>query len=137
MTKRTVRNLAGLFCICAAMTTGDASAQTEQPARAPKPIKRGDVLSGELLVLQSRAKGKRINTYQITSEARRIPEPGGLCNLETGPETFQIVTHSDAELKALKPFIGKSISIKADEMSCATVAGQVTDALVLKWSIVR
>lgn len=119
------------------MAAGDVSAQTEQPARAPKPIKPGDVLSGELLVLQSRAKGRRINTYQIISEARRIPEPDGLCNLETGPEKLQIVTHSDAELKALKPFIGKNISIKADEMSCATVAGQVSDALVLKWSIVR
>ena len=87
--------------------------------------------------MQRRAKGRRINTHPILSEARRIPEPDALCHVETGPETFQIVTHSDAELKALKPFIGKNISIKADEMSCATVAGQVSDALVLKWSIVR
>ena len=139
MTKRTVRNLAGLFCICAAiaMAAGDVSAQTEQAARAPKPIKPGDVLSGELRVMRSRAKGKRINTYQVVSEGRRIPGPDGLCNLETGPETFQIVTHSDAELNALKPFIGKTISIKANEMSCATAAGQVSDALVLKWSIVQ
>ena len=34
-----------------------------------------------------------------------------MCNLETGPETFQIVTNSDAEAAALKPFIGKSIAL--------------------------
>ncbi|MEZ5765438.1 MAG: hypothetical protein R3D69_15180 [Xanthobacteraceae bacterium] len=139
MTKLTVRRLAGLICTCTAivMASGDLLAQAAQPASPPKPIQRGDILSGELLLLRTRSGGKRIFTYQIVSEGRRIPGPDGLCNLMTGPETFQIVTHSDAELKALKPLVGKTISIKADEMSCATVAGQVSDALVLKWSIVR
>ena len=111
----------------------DAQAQA-----APKPLKPGEVLSGELRVMRSRAQGKRINTYQVIStEGRRIPGPDGLCNLETGPETFQIVTHGDADINRLKPFIGKTISIKANEMSCATVAGQVSDALVSKWTIVQ
>ena len=35
--------------------------------------------------------GKRIAMYQITSEPRRLPAPSGLCDLETGPETFQLV----------------------------------------------
>jgi len=108
-------------------------------AQVPKPLKAGEVLSGELRVMRSRAeKGKRINTYQVIStEGRRIPGPDGLCNLETGPETFQIVTNGDADVNRLKPFVGKTISIKANEMSCATAAGQVSDALVLKWSIVQ
>ena len=36
-------------------------------------------------------------TFQLASEPRRLPPPNGLCNLETGPETFQIVTNNDAE----------------------------------------
>ncbi|HEX7789931.1 MAG TPA: hypothetical protein VF467_05315, partial [Afipia sp.] len=66
----------------------------------------------------------------------RLPGPTGLCNLETGPETFQIVTNSDAEAAALKPFIGKSIALKANEMACAQAAGQMSDAIVTKWSVV-
>jgi hypothetical protein len=122
-------------CVCAvAMLTHDAEAY----AQAPKPLKNGEVLSGELRVMRSRAKGKRISTYQVVStEGRRIPGPDGLCNLETGPETFQIVTNGDGDADRLKPFIGKTISIKANEMSCATAAGQVSDALVSKWTIVQ
>jgi hypothetical protein len=122
-------------CVCAvAMLTHDAEAN----AQAPKPIKNGEVLSGELRVMRSRAQGKRVDTYQVIStQGRRIPGPDGLCNLETGPETFQIVTNGDADITRLKPFIGKTISIKANEMSCATAAGQVSDALVSKWTIVQ
>ena len=93
----TIRNIwlpMTAVCVCAvAMLAHDAEAN----AQAPKPIKNGEVLSGELRVMRSRAKGKRINTYQVIStEGRRIPGPDGLCNLETGPETFQIVTNGDA-----------------------------------------
>lgn len=123
-----------VMCLCAAaMLVHDAHAQPPKP----KPIRNGDVLSGELRVMRSRSKGKRISTYQVVTEARRIPGPDGYCNLETGPETFQIVTHDESDVKRLKPFIGKNISIKANEMSCATLAGQVSDALVLKWTIVQ
>ena len=122
--------MAALFL---AVLAYDAQAQA-----APKPLKPGEVLSGELRVMRSRAQGKRISTYQVIStEGRRIPGPDGLCNLETGPETFQIVTHDDTDISRLKPFIGKTISIKANEMSCATAAGQVSDALVSKWTIVQ
>jgi hypothetical protein len=135
MKKRTIWLSMTTACVCGvALLVQEA----EGYAQAPKPIKNGDVLSGELRVMRSRAKGKRINTYQVIStEGRRIPGPDGLCNLETGPETFQIVTNGDADVSRLKPFIGKTISIKASEMSCATVAGQVSDALVSKWTIVQ
>ena len=101
-----------------------------------KPRKTGEVLSGELTAMRSGPKRKRVITYQLTSEPRRLPAPSGMCNLETGPETFQIVTNSDAEIAALKPYIGKSIALKANELSCAQVAGQLSDAIVTKWSVV-
>jgi hypothetical protein len=135
----TIRNIwlpTMAICVCAVATLAH---DAEAYAQAPKPIKNGEVLSGELRVMRGRAaKGARVNTYQVVStEGRRIPGPDGLCNLETGPETFQIVTNGDSDVNRLKPFIGKTITIKANEMSCATVAGQVSDALVLKWSIVQ
>ncbi len=72
------------------------------------PINTGGVLSGELTALRSGPKNKRVITYQLTSEPRQLPAPSGLCNLETGPETFQIVANSDAEAAALKPYIGRA-----------------------------
>jgi hypothetical protein len=120
--------------LCGSVATGFVG---EALAQTPKLLKNGDVLSGELRVMRSRAQGKRIETYQVLSEARRIPGPDGLCNLETGPETFQIVTHDPTDVTRLKPYIGKNITIKASDMSCANTAGQVSDALITKWSIVQ
>src|SRR6185369_15320134 len=70
------------------------------------------------------------------SEPRRLPPPAGLCNLETGPETFQLVTSSDAQAAQLKNFIGKAISVKVDEVACAQDAGQMSEAVITKWSVV-
>jgi hypothetical protein len=104
-------------------------------AQKPTPIHNGEVLSGALTAMRSK-KTKGI-TFQLTTEPRRLPPPNGLCNLETGPEVFQIVTNSDADAKALKPFIGKNVALKANEFSCAGEAGQFSDALVTKWSVVQ
>jgi hypothetical protein len=107
-------------------------------AKAGKLINTGDVLSGELnaLRLRSAKKGKRAATYQLTSEPRRLPPPNGLCGLETGPETFQIVTNSDAQAAQLKNFVGKEVSLKVDEVACAQDAGEMSEAVVTKWSVV-
>ena len=107
--------------------------------KVAKPINAGDVLSGELTAMRVRggAKGKRVATYQITSEPRRLPPPNGLCNLETGPETFQLITTSNSQAAELKRMVGKEISVKVDEVSCAQDAGQMTEAVVTKWSVVR
>ncbi|EGP09739.1 hypothetical protein [Afipia clevelandensis] len=113
------------------LISSDALAQQKA-----KPLKTGEVLSGELTAMRSGPRKKRVITYQLTSEPRRLPPPSGMCNLETGPETFQIVTNSDAEAAALKPYIGKSIALKANELSCAQAAGQLSDAIVTKWSVV-
>lgn len=113
------------------LISSDAIAQQKA-----KPLKTGEVLSGELTAMRSGPRKKRVITYQLTSEPRRLPPPSGMCNLETGPETFQIVTNNDAEAAALKPYIGKSIALKANELSCAQAAGQLSDAIVTKWSVV-
>ena len=124
-----------------AMTLATPAARAQQAEPAPKAgklIKTGDVLSGELNAMRLRGgkKGKRIASYQLTSEPHRLPPPNDLCGLETGPVTFQIVTNSDAQAAQLKGFIGKEISVKVDEVACAHDAGQMSEAVVTKWSVV-
>ena len=143
MTKRGFgKQLVLAAIMAAAVAVPAARAQQNEPTSAAdnKPgtlIKAGDVLSGELNSLRSRAgkKGKRSATYQLTSQPRRLPPPGGLCGLETGPETFQIVTNSDAQAAQLKGFVGKEISLRVDEIACAEDAGQMSEAVVTKWSV--
>jgi hypothetical protein len=110
----------------------DARAQQVQQV-----IRNGDVLTGQLSALRGRAvKGKRPNTFQLVSEPHRLPPPSGLCGLETGPETFQIVTNNDAQASQLKNYVGKEVSVKVDEVACAQDAGEMSEALVTKWSVV-
>ena len=141
MTKRRfARRLAFAAITAMPFTASAAPAQQAAPAAKPgKPINTGDVLSGELnaMSLRDRSKGNRVATYLITSEPRRLPPPSGLCNLETGPETFQLITTSEAQAVQLKNLVGKEISIKVDEIACAQEAGQMTDAIVTKWSVVK
>jgi hypothetical protein len=140
MTKR--RFGMGLACAAIMLASFPASAglaqQTDPPLKAGKPINSGEVLSGQLNALSVRdaQKGKRVATYQITAEPRRLPPPNGLCNLETGPETFQLVTTSAAQASQLKAFVGKEISVKVDEVACAKDADEVSEAVITKWSLV-
>jgi hypothetical protein len=145
MTKRRFGKRLALAAFMAAALAAPAAlaqqalAQQAEPApKAAKLISAGDVLSGELNAMRLRGgtKGKRVATYQLTSEPRRLPPPSGLCGLETGPETFQIVTNSDAQAAQLKGFVGKEVSLKVDEVSCAQEAGQMSEAVVTKWSVV-
>jgi hypothetical protein len=129
------------FPASAGRTQGQDEAKPDNaPLKAGKPINAGDVLSGELNTMRvrdPRQQGKRIATFQITSEPRRLPAPSGLCNLETGPETFQLVTTSNAQASQLKSLVGKEISVKVDEVTCAQDAGQMSEAVITKWSLVR
>jgi hypothetical protein len=144
MTKRGFgKRLALGAVIVAALVMPAASAQQADlpPASDNKPgtlIKAGDILSGQLNALRSHGakKGKPAATYQLTSQPHRLPPPGGLCGLETGPETFQIVTSGDADIAKLKGFVGKEISLRVDEVACAEAAGQMSEAIVTKWSVV-
>ena len=141
MTKsRFAKRWACAFFVAAMCAVAPALAQNAEPVRSKpgKPIAAGDVLSGELTAMRvkSGSTGKRVATYQITSEPRRLPPPSGLCNLETGPETFQLITTSDAQATQLKGMVGKEISVKVEEVACAQDAGQMTEAVVTKWSVV-
>ena len=139
-------NLATLSCglALALFLAGAAQAQTPPvatpaPAKppAPKPMALGDVLSGKLSALRVRAqKGRKANTFQLVSEPRRLPAPADLCNLETGPETFEIVAANDAQTKQLQKLINKDVSLKVTEVACADKAGEMSEALVTKWSVV-
>ena len=143
MTKRGFGRRLALGAIMAtAMTMPGLRAQQNAPAEGSNKvgtlIKAGDVLSGELNALRTRGgkKGKQAATYQLTSEPHRLLPPAGLCGLETGPETFQIVTTNDADVAKLKGFVGKEISLRVDEIACAEAAGQMSEAVVTKWSVV-
>ena len=133
---------AAMVTVVLAMPAAQAQQEKQlaepQPAKAGKLINAGDVLSGELSAMKTRGgkRGTKVNTFQVTSEPRRLPPPNGLCNLETGPETFQLITSSDAQAAQLKGFIGKEISVKVDEVACAQDAGQMSEAVVTKWSVV-
>lgn len=115
--------------------------ETEKPA-APTPLQLGGVLSGQLNALRpgrSKTRGKAktaVAAFQLVSAPRRLPPPSGLCNLETGPETFQIVADGDKQAAQLKKFIGKDVSLKVDEVKCAEEAGVMSEAIVTKWSVV-
>src|SRR6202051_3513038 len=129
---------AAMVAVALAAPSAHAQQAEPVPAKAGKPINTGDVLSGELSAMKVRGgkRGTKINSYQVTSEPRRVPPPNGLCNLETGPETFQLITSSDAQAAQLKNFIGKEISVKVDEVACAQDAGQMSEAVITKWSVV-
>jgi hypothetical protein len=120
----------------AVLTMLAAGAFEAEAQQAQQAIKDGDVLTGQLNAMLSRAKGKRVNTFQLVSEPRRLPPPNGLCGLETGPETFEIVTSNDAQAAQLKGFVGKEVSVKIGEVACAQDAGQMSEAVVTKWSVV-
>jgi hypothetical protein len=122
------------ICTVGPLTSGEVRAQA---AAAPKAMHIGDVLTGQLNNLRTHdAKGKRTTVFQVTSEPRRLPAPAGLCNLETGPETFEIVTSSDAQAAQLRKMVGKEVALKVAEVACAEAAGQMSEALVTKWSVV-
>jgi hypothetical protein len=143
MTKRGFgKRLALGAVMVSVLTMPGLRAQQDQPVteggnKAGTLIKIGDVLSGELNTLRTHGgkKGKAA-TYQLTSVAHRLPPPGGLCGLETGPETFQIVTNGDGDVAKLKGFVGKEISLRVDEIACAEAAGQMSEAVVTRWSVV-
>ena len=141
LTMRSV--FAATACLClthavAAQTAAPPASETPEKPKAPVAMKPGDILTGQLTAMKLRAKGKgkRVPTYQLVSEPRRLPPPGGLCNLETGPETFQIVAGSDAQAAQLKKFIGKDVALKVDQVACAEEAGVMSEAIVTKWSFV-
>ena len=138
-TRRFGRRLAFALALSSVFAVAHARAQVQDAEPVPKaqPMQIGDVLSGELSAMRVRGKdGKRVASYEISTVPRRLPGPAGLCGLETGPETFQIIA-SDAQASQLKNYLGKEVSLKVDEVACSQEAGQMSDAVVTKWSVVK
>src|SRR5205085_11523043 len=88
MTKRRFAKRLAVASILAVSLAAPATLaqQAEPPPKAGKPINAGDVLSGELNTMRVRGgnKGKRVATYQPTSEPPRPPPPNRLCTLANG-----------------------------------------------------
>jgi len=76
MTKRRFAKRSAFAAIMATAFAAPAAPaqQAGPPPKAGRPINAGDVLSGQLMVMRVRAgnDGKRVPTYQITSEPRRL-----------------------------------------------------------------
>jgi hypothetical protein len=140
MTKRRFGKRLALAAVMVALATPTVSAQQAEPAPKPgKLIRVGEVLSGELNAMRARRghKGKQGDTFQIKSAPRSLPPPAGLCNLETGPETFQLITTNDVQVAELKAHVGKEIAVKVGEIVCANDPGQVSEAVITKWSLMK
>ena len=134
----TRHDFAKLSALAAAVLTISVAVAPDARAEAPLAMRSGDVLTGQLNAMRSRAaKGKRASIFQLISEPHRLPPPSGLCGLTTGPETFQIVTSNDAQIRDLQKYVGKEISIVVDDVACATEPGQMSEAVVTKWSVMQ
>jgi len=131
-------DFAKLSALAASLLMISVAAAPDAWAEAPLAMRSGDVLTGQLNAMRSRgAKGKRASIFQLASQPHRLPPPSGLCGLETGPETFQIVASTDAQIRDLQKFVGKEISIVVDDVACATEPGQMSEAVVTKWSVMQ
>lgn len=137
LTLSTIAALA--LTLVASGVSAQDSPQGATQAALPKPtaLRVGDILSGELNALKTRAKGAKGPVYQLVSDPRRLPAPSGLCNLENGPETFQIVPADDAQAAQLKSHRGKQVALKVSSVACANEPGQMSEAVVTKWSLVK
>jgi len=74
--------------------------------------------------------------FLTRSPARRAAAaPNGLCNLETGPETFSLSPQRRTGRAAEGFLSARKISVKVDEIACAQDAGQMSEAVITKWSV--
>jgi hypothetical protein len=64
-----------LFAAFAMILLAVFAAQEAAAEQKAKPLKAGDVLSGQLTAMRSGPRKKRVITYQLTSEPRLLP-PG-------------------------------------------------------------
>ena len=72
---------------------------------------------------------------QVQTEARRRTALEGY-RVQLRLVRSRVEARWDAQAAQLKGFIGKEISIKVDEVACAQDAGQMSEAVVTKWSVV-
>jgi len=106
-------------------------------ANAQQPIKEGDTLTGKLRLVATRhPNGTKIDAWQIVSEPRMMPANDDFCDYEKGATTFHLFTMTDALRKQLKPWLGKTITVKATALFCSETAWHIGDVAVPQWTIV-
>jgi hypothetical protein len=112
-----------------------ANAHAQQTAE----IKAGDTLTGKLrLVTTRRPNGTLIRAYQIVSSPRKMPTSDDFCDYDgPGATTFHLFTMTDAATGQLKPLLGKTIAVRADELFCSETAWHVGDVAVPEWTLLK
>ena len=125
MSLAALRMLLAVTCSAVIAAAPDAFAQ--------ELIKNGDTLTGQLrLVREEHPNGTPINAFQIVSAPRKMPATDDFCD---GPaSTFHIVAIDSTKGDQLRALLGRTVSLKADELFCSHTAWHIGDAVVLKWS---
>jgi len=141
MTNHDFGQAIGFGGICCVRHSPHRPVVAQQPVPAPKagkPINAGDVLSGELNSMRIRAQqGQTRRTYQLTSEPRGCRRRTDFAIWKTGPETFQLINQQRrAGLRQLKRFHRQGdIREGRRRFACAQDAGQMSEAVITKWSV--
>jgi len=106
-------------------------------ASAQQPIKEGDTLSGKLRLVATRhPNGTKIEAWQIVSQPRMMPANDDFCDYKNGATTFHLFTMTDALRKQLKPWLGKTVTVKAAALFCSETAWHIGDVAVPQWLLV-
>jgi hypothetical protein len=106
------------------------------PALAQEAIRDGGVLTGKLRLVHARhPNGTRIEAYQIVSVARAMPADDGFCTTDKGATTFHLFAITDAARRQLKPLLGKTVTLKTDELFCSQTAWHIGDVAVSRWTL--
>jgi hypothetical protein len=120
-----------------ALIAGLAALLTCTAANAQQPIKEGDTLTGKLRLVATRhPNGTKLEAYQIVSEPRMMPANDDFCDYDKGATTFHLFTMTDALRKQLKPWLGKTITVRATALFCSETAWHIGDVAVPQWTIV-
>jgi hypothetical protein len=121
-----------------AVAVGVAALLIGSATNAQQAIKEGDTLTGRLRLVQTRhPNGTRLTAYQIVSEPRMMPPNDDFCDYDKGATTFHLFTMTDALKRQLKPWLGKTVTVRTDALFCSETAWHIGDVAVPQWKLVR
>jgi hypothetical protein len=123
------------FIFLLALTSG-ALAQESAKEPAKETLKPGDIISGKLRHVDSRhPNGTLLHAYQIVSNApKELAAEDDFC--DGAPKTFHLVASTPAAAAPLKRLLGKTVSVKIEDVMCSQTAWHIGDAVVFKWQLV-
>jgi len=102
-----------LFAVFATILLAASAAQEAAAQLKAKPLKAGEVLSGQLTAMRSGPRKKRVITYQLTSEPRLLPPPALIMGAKMGGGGVDNLEPAFTRLAALKPYIGATVQTSA------------------------